>query len=133
MQLARGAFRQPLMSGPTSTGARRSTSSHVRRPFDPSTARSNVLALPRLPVPDLRATMDRYLRSLEPFLLEDAARNGVPFDVAQARHADLADSFVRGWGHKCQARLLGMSLLPFSDRVLLTDILKDPTRRSYRA
>ena len=97
-------------------------------------ARPNVLALPRLPVPDLRATMDRYLRSLEPFLLEDAARNGAPFDAAQASHADLADSFVRGWGRQCQARLMGMSLfLPFSDGVLLTEILKGPTRRSYRA
>ena len=36
--------------------------------------------LPRLPVPPLRQTLDKYVKSLEPFLLEEASRTGVLFE-----------------------------------------------------
>ncbi|KAL0574990.1 hypothetical protein V5O48_006978 [Marasmius crinis-equi] len=62
--------------------------------------------LPRLPVPELRKTLDKYLKSLEPFLLEDAARGGKPFDDALAVRAKWADEFCAGIGKKCQERLI---------------------------
>ncbi|KAJ7285108.1 acyltransferase ChoActase/COT/CPT [Mycena rebaudengoi] len=66
------------------------------------------LSLPRLPVPDLRKTLDRYLRSLEPFLLEDEAHGGLPFVSAYALRAKWADQFAQGVGILCQARLLAL-------------------------
>ncbi|KAH8117830.1 carnitine acetyltransferase [Phellopilus nigrolimitatus] len=64
------------------------------------------LRLPRLPVPLLRGTLDRYLKSLEPFLLEDEACGGPPFrDALQARVA-WAEEYERGLGKTCQERLI---------------------------
>lgn len=76
----------------------------------PSTMRSTSsrpFARPRLPVPDLRKTLDRYLASLEPLLLEDEARNGTPFEAAYALRHKWADEFERGVGRVCQERLKG--------------------------
>jgi hypothetical protein len=66
------------------------------------------LQLSRLPVPKLEDTMARYVKSLEPFMLEDAAREGVPFEVAQARYRELAKTFLEGSGKERQAQLHGM-------------------------
>lgn len=63
--------------------------------------------LPRLPVPPLRKTLDRYLKSIEPFLLEDEAKGGQPFYDALALRTKWADEFERGIGTVCQERLLG--------------------------
>ncbi|KAJ8072374.1 hypothetical protein PM082_015933 [Marasmius tenuissimus] len=80
---------------------------HVRRNSALATSKTTSKSLlPRLPVPDLRKTLDKYLKSLEPFLHEDAIRGGVPYNDALALRAKWADSFYAGIGKKCQERLL---------------------------
>jgi carnitine O-acetyltransferase len=89
--------------------------SHRLRAFRPSllmrqtsTVTPKPLSLPRLPVPDLRKTLDRYLKSIEPFLLEDEAHGGLPFHTAYSLRAKWADEFAAGVGKLCQDRLLGL-------------------------
>ncbi len=68
------------------------------------------ITLPRLPVPDLRKTLDKYLTSLEPFLLEEASKKGLDDDALDASRrlrAQWADEFASGVGKLCQDRLLG--------------------------
>lgn len=72
------------------------------------TVPSEPVELARLPVPDLRGTLDKYLSSLEPFLLDDEARGGMPFQSSYALRAKWADDFESGIGRICQDRLLGM-------------------------
>ncbi|KAJ7104046.1 acyltransferase ChoActase/COT/CPT [Mycena belliarum] len=81
------------------------------RPFMRSSSTKavpNALSLPRLQVPELRKTLDRYLRSLEPFLLEDEAHGGLPFHSAYTLRAKWADEFAAGVGSLCQERLLAL-------------------------
>ncbi|KAJ7455348.1 acyltransferase ChoActase/COT/CPT [Mycena galericulata] len=73
-----------------------------------STLAPKSLSLPRLPVPELRKTLDRYLRSIEPFLLEDEAHGGLPFQTSYALRAKWADEFAIGVGNLCQDRLLAL-------------------------
>ena len=61
----------------------------------------------RLPVPALRSTLDRYLRSLEPFLLEDETRGGERFVDAMNKRIAWAREFEEGIGRVCQNRLIG--------------------------
>ncbi|KAI3614952.1 carnitine acetyltransferase [Moniliophthora roreri] len=63
------------------------------------------VVLPRLPIPDLRSTMEKYLKSLEPFLMEDAVRGGAPYEDAYALRKEWADDFCSGIGKTCQERL----------------------------
>lgn len=72
-----------------------------------STSKSSVPHLPRLPVPPLRKTLDRYLRSIEPFLLEDEANGGPSFEESYKLRAGWADEFERGIGAKAQEKLIG--------------------------
>ncbi|KAK7050876.1 hypothetical protein VNI00_004988 [Paramarasmius palmivorus] len=74
---------------------------------EPDTKRqpAKPVVLPRLPVPDLRKTLDKYLKSLEPFLLEDAARGEVQYEDAYALRKKWADDFYSGIGKTCQERL----------------------------
>lgn len=65
------------------------------------------LQLPRLPVPPLRDTLDRYLKSLEPFLLEDEARGGPSFQESMSRRSAWAKEFELGLGRTLQERLVG--------------------------
>ena len=65
--------------------------------------------LPRLPVPDLRKTLHRYLESIKPFLREDEARGHAPFDVSYAKRVQWADDFEKGIGSLCQRKLHGVS------------------------
>lgn len=69
---------------------------------------SSKATLPRLPVPDLHQTLQRYLSSIEPFLLEDADHGGAPFDEAYQQRKLWAEDFEKGLGQKCQERLYGM-------------------------
>lgn len=69
------------------------------------------LQLPRLPIPPLRDTLDRYLNSIEPLLLEDEARGGQPLNEAMWKRAKWADEFERGVGKACQERLQGVFAL----------------------
>ncbi|OJA19464.1 hypothetical protein AZE42_10737 [Rhizopogon vesiculosus] len=61
--------------------------------------------LPRLPVPDLRKTLHRYLQSIQPFLREDEARGHTLFDVSYAKRVQWADDFEKGVGRLCQRKL----------------------------
>ena len=65
--------------------------------------------LPRLPVPELRKTLNKYLTSLEPFLLEDELRGGMSFNSAYALRKKWADEFELGIGGVLQERLVGSS------------------------
>lgn len=61
--------------------------------------------LPRLPVPDLRKTLDRYLQSIKPFLREDEARGLSLFESSYEQRVQWADDFEKGIGSLCQHKL----------------------------
>ena len=72
---------------------------------------SNQKQLPRLPVPPLRETLRKYLRSLEPFLAYSAGKEGHSVDSARAKRVAWAEDFEHGLGPICQQRLLGEDYL----------------------
>ncbi|KAH9850370.1 acyltransferase ChoActase/COT/CPT [Lenzites betulinus] len=72
-------------------------------------ASRSIPSLPRLPMPDLHNTLQKYLKSLEPFLLEDEARGGPNFNAAHAARLKLVEDFERGIGQVCQARLIELN------------------------
>ncbi|KAH7884455.1 acyltransferase ChoActase/COT/CPT [Phlebopus sp. FC_14] len=61
--------------------------------------------LPRLPIPDLRKTMEKYLQSIQPLLLYDEANGGAPFSQSYAHQQSLVESFLTFPGPLAQARL----------------------------
>lgn len=65
------------------------------------------MSLPRLPVPDLSKTLTRYLASLEPLLLEDEKRGGMPYKSSYTLRQKWAQEFEAGIGQLLQDRLLG--------------------------
>ncbi|KAI0719277.1 acyltransferase ChoActase/COT/CPT [Cerioporus squamosus] len=77
----------------------------ARRAHSSKTA-TVVPTLPRLPVPALHQTLRGYLKSLEPFLLEDEARGGSDFKSAYDARLRLLQDFEGGLGQLCQQRLL---------------------------
>lgn len=81
--------------------------SSTRRANSTKTA-SPLPSLPRLPVPDLNATLKGYLTSLEPFLLEDHARGDQDFKTAYNARLKLVEDFELNVGRICQQRLLGV-------------------------
>lgn len=85
----------------------RSVSFMVKRSVSSTTPSSKPLQLPRLPVPPLRDTLDRYLKSLEPFLLEDEARGGTSFRESMNSRQAWAKEFELGLGQTLQERLVG--------------------------
>lgn len=68
---------------------------------------SSKATLPRLPVPDLHQTLQRYLSSIEPLLLEDARHGGAPFDETYQQRKLWVEDFEKGVGQICQERLHG--------------------------
>lgn len=75
-----------------------------------SSSNTKLLRLPRLPVPRLRDTLDRYLKSLEPFLLEVEARGGPSLSETMRARVNMVDEFERGLGSALQERLKGWSV-----------------------
>ncbi|KAJ8461795.1 hypothetical protein ONZ51_g11305 [Trametes cubensis] len=71
-------------------------------------SRTSTPTLPRLPVPDLHKTLQKYLKSIQPFLLEDEKRGGVDFKSALEDRVKLVNDFERGLGPLCQQRLLAL-------------------------
>ncbi|KAG8904529.1 hypothetical protein FRB99_001612 [Tulasnella sp. 403] len=65
-------------------------------------------SLPRLPVPPLRESLDRYLKSLEPLLNQAEEKGGEKADVALAKRKGWADEFERGAGKVLQERLVDL-------------------------
>lgn len=74
----------------------------------------------RLPVPPLRQTLDRYLRSIEPFLLEDEKQGGMSFASAYALRRKWANEFESGIGRILQERLVGK---PKQQTVILSSLI----------
>ncbi|KAH7913563.1 acyltransferase ChoActase/COT/CPT [Hygrophoropsis aurantiaca] len=64
--------------------------------------------LPRLPVPELRKTLDKYLLSIQPFLLEDEANGGPSFTSSYTKRLKWAEEFETGMGRNCQQRLIAL-------------------------
>ncbi|KAF8529840.1 acyltransferase ChoActase/COT/CPT [Gautieria morchelliformis] len=62
----------------------------------------------RLPVPPLRQTLDKYVKSLVPFLREDEARGGPSFAAEMDRQVKLATEFEHGIGSTLQERLMAL-------------------------
>lgn len=54
---------------------------------------------PRLPIPGLESSLEKYLKSLEPFIEDD--------NHTRQHLRTLADDFREGLGKKLQARLKG--------------------------
>lgn len=65
------------------------------------------MVLPRLPVPPLRSTLDKYLQSIKPLLLEDDLRGISAFTSAYQLRVQWAKEFETGIGTTLQARLIG--------------------------
>ena len=63
--------------------------------------------LPRLPVPDLHKTLQKYVTSLEPFLLEDEVKGLSSYAQTRALRERWADNFEHGIGKVLQERLQG--------------------------
>lgn len=82
-----------------------------------------VPTLPRLPIPSLRSTLDKYLKSIEPFLLEDVTKGGLPFNEALQKRVIWAEEFEKDLGQVCQRRLVGLSMNIILSGILLTVII----------
>ena len=67
---------------------------------------ANQKNLPKLPVPKLRQTLDRYLKGLEPFIAEESEANA---ELEMKKRVQMAEEFENGIGKLAQARLIGES------------------------
>ncbi|EUC56997.1 choline/carnitine O-acyltransferase [Rhizoctonia solani AG-3 Rhs1AP] len=65
---------------------------------------ANQRGLPRLPVPKLRPTLDRYLKSLEPLIAE----SGQNAELEMQKRVRMAEEFEQGIGKLAQARLIDL-------------------------
>ena len=79
-----------------------------RRASAATSTSTSAQKLPRLPVPDLHQSLQSYVKSLEPLILEHEARGGPTFQDAYNARLKLAEDFESGIGRTCQRRLLGM-------------------------
>lgn len=73
-----------------------------------SSSKPKPVQMPRLPVPELRKTLDKYLAALEPFLREDEKRGGMPYQSGLSLRQKWADEFERGIGKVLQDRLVAL-------------------------
>ncbi|CAE7076446.1 unnamed protein product [Rhizoctonia solani] len=65
---------------------------------------ANQRGLPKLPVPALRPTLDRYLKSLEPLIAESGQN-----DLEMQKRVKMAEEFERGIGKLAQVRLIDLN------------------------
>ena len=65
--------------------------------------------LSRLPIPPLRSTLDKYLQSIKPLLLQDDLRGISAYDPSYQRRVEWAKEFETGVGATLQARLIGIN------------------------
>ena len=84
--------------------------------------------LPRLPIPPLRSTLDKYLQSIKPLLQEDDLRGASALDLAYQRRVQWAKEFETGIGATLQARLVGTYRLSLHSLCLSIDNLQPWTR-----
>lgn len=110
--LSWGGLRLPytMMISTTSSAVRihrRSLQTSVS-PGSASPPSSSAPILRRLPVPHLKDTLQKYLVSLEPFLLEDDAASISPYDKAREKVQHCLADFESGLGQDLQARLLAL-------------------------
>ena len=83
----------------------------------PGVAAKARVVLSRLPIPPLRSTLDRYLQSIKPLLLQDDLQGNSAYDPAYQRRVEWAKEFETGVGATLQARLIGKHYLPFATAV----------------
>lgn len=74
-------------------------------------------SLPRLPVPPLRTSLDRYLKSLDPVLEQNEETGGEKKDAALRTREEWAREFENGLGKALQQRLIG------TNSIIVTKIL----------
>ncbi|RXW21256.1 hypothetical protein EST38_g4610 [Candolleomyces aberdarensis] len=74
----------------------------------PPQTKPNLPHIPRLPVPELRSTLDKYLASLEPLLLENEKRGGISYQSSHSLRRKWADEFEVGIGKVFQDRLVAL-------------------------
>ena len=98
-----------LGSRPFNNLMQASNTLRVPRATTSTTAASPKIRLPRLPVPDLRRTLQSYLASLEPFLLEDDTKSVAKREDAFALRKRWTEDFEHGLGSELQERLQGLS------------------------
>ncbi|KAI0784600.1 acyltransferase ChoActase/COT/CPT [Abortiporus biennis] len=66
---------------------------------------TSATVLPRLPIPHITKTLTRYVKSLEPFILEEQLRGGPSFSEAIDTRRRWAEEFRLGFGGVLQERL----------------------------
>lgn len=74
----------------------------------PLTPKPKPVHLPRLPVPELSKTLDKYIASLEPFLREDEKRGGMSYQSGLSLRKKWANEFETGIGKVLQDRLVAL-------------------------
>ena len=105
----------PMIPRTLSSVAKRVTSTVPVRKQDVSTsprvgAKARTV-LSRLPIPPLRSTLDKYLQSIKPLLLQDDLQGVSVYEPAYQRRVEWAKEFETGIGATLQARLIGMHYL----------------------
>ena len=80
--------------------------------FDQPKTFAHAKSLPKLPVPKLDASLERYVQSLKPLLLERAKEGGhdrIWVEKEMDRRREVASDFAKagGIGQRLQARLQG--------------------------
>ena len=84
--------------------------------------------LSRLPIPPLRSTLDKYLQSIKPLLLQDNLQGASTYEPAYQRRVEWAKEFEAGVGATLQARLIGTHCFLLPTVPLIRDNLQPWTR-----